>query len=525
MKEHELSTRVPITFRPDKVTVEVERGTTVLEAARAAGVGLAAGCGGRGTCGNCAVAVLVDGLEAPDDIESHALIGAPAAKRLACRARVDASTEVRVLASSAACTSSLERVLDGDEVVAGVDLGTSTVSAVVMSVTTGAELATATVENRQRTFGADVVSRLSAALSGSANDLQSLAEHSVSEALTIAANAAGISVSRLGTVAIAGNSVMMALLAGADPSGLASHPFAVPRLPPRLTATGALRDALGSTPVILLPTIASFVGADMTAGIISLGRRDDLGTVLLVDLGTNAEIALLRQDSLLVTSVPAGSALEGVGLYCGGPALPGGVERVEIIGDHVELHAIGDQEPGWFSGAGLISAVAALVRAGAVTADGLLVTEHCLADRIVTLDGGVIGVRLGTPESDLIVSQLDIRSLQLAKAALQVAIDRVLSRAEVAEGEVTELLIAGAFGGALDPHVLGQLGFIPENLVASARQIGNASLKGAAAVALDPDLLGEFAAELERARHIDLPADVGFGTALIAAMRFGPWRR
>lgn len=504
----------------------VERGVTVLEAARAGGIALAAGCGSRGTCGNCAVRVISGKLEAPDEIESSGLQGAPAGIRLACRARVLAPSEVGVLYSAASFAEKSASHGRGSAFVAGVDLGTTSVSAVLIGAEDGVELARATVENQQRTYGADVLSRLSAALDGAAADLRLLAERSVLAALQSAAEAADVPLEDLRRVAVAANSAMAALFVGADVSALAVHPFQVPSILRAPILSAVLRDAIGDVPLVVLPAVASFVGGDLLADIIAIGLPEGEGSRLLVDLGTNAEIALIEPGSLTVASVPAGSAFEGIGLFRGGPAVPGAIDRVEIGRDGaIALQTIGNLSPRWFSGAGLVSAVAQLVKVGAVSREGAIIAESPLADRAVLLEAGVIGIDLGQPGQGLIVSQLDIRALQLAKAALQVGIDRVLSEVHATGAHITELLVAGAFGRALHPGTLAELGFIPQSFLAHTRPIGNAALRGAAIVALDPSALDRYEPLVGSARHIELAAEPSFGRALVTATFLEPWVR
>ena len=213
----------------------------------------------------------------------------------------------------------------------------------------------------------------------------------------------------------------------------------------------------------MVPPIASFVGGDALAGTLSAGMIDAAHPILLVDFGTNAEIVLAGAGPLVVASAAAGPAFEGVGVSCGGPAAEGAVTRVRIAEDgSVALEALGSAEPQWFSGSGLVSAVAELRRHGHLDASGLLIAAGPLASRFSRGPGDVLEVRLGDDESScLVLTQLDVRALQLAKAAIRVGIEAVLAEGGVAASELESVLVAGAFGSALEPADLIELGVLP----------------------------------------------------------------
>jgi uncharacterized 2Fe-2S/4Fe-4S cluster protein (DUF4445 family) len=212
---------VDVTFEPPGVTVRVAPGTRVLEAARSAGVRLSASCGGRGTCGDCAVKVLAGELAPPSEYEAASLAGAPAGVRLACLARVTGPLTLRPLGVATGAATETVPVVTEEPLVAAVDLGTTTVTARVFTVA-GRPVGEASVANAQRAWGGDVASRLSAAVVGDAAALRAAAAETVREALS----AAGArSEARLERIVLAGNTVMAHLALGAAVAGLAVHPY------------------------------------------------------------------------------------------------------------------------------------------------------------------------------------------------------------------------------------------------------------------------------------------------------------
>jgi uncharacterized 2Fe-2S/4Fe-4S cluster protein (DUF4445 family) len=523
--------RVSVTFAPAGVTAWVEPGVTIAEAARRTGVLLAAPCAGRGICGGCGVRVLAGELQPADEVETRALTRAAAGVRLACRARVKGAIEVRPLFATAHVAPATpggvrsEFAEGTSAVVIGVDLGTTSVAALVVEAGSGLEVARSTVPNRQQSLGADVLSRVSAAQSGHALNLRLLAEESVRHAIEEAVTAGDISLARVERVVVAGNSVMSALLVGADVTSLSAYPFAPATLGGPLEGESQRLLAPSShAEVILVPPIAAFVGGDALAGTVAAGLLNSDVPRLLVDVGTNAELVLARSEGLLVASTAAGPAFEGGGISCGGPASQGAIDRVTIDGDRVWVHAIGDSEPLWFTGAGLVSAIAALRGVGHIGADGLMKADGPLGRRFATSADGVLGVMLSADEEQpIVLTQLDVRALQLAKGAVRVGVESLLRHAGLKASDLAEVFVAGAFGAALEPNDLFDLGVLPTAARGRTRRVGNSALEGAAAMALDPQLVALATSAAANAMHVDLAKDDAFAATFTHAMEFAPF--
>jgi uncharacterized 2Fe-2S/4Fe-4S cluster protein (DUF4445 family) len=510
---------VAVTFEPSGAVARVEPGSLVLDAALAAGVLIPAPCGRRGVCGACGVRVLAGTLAPPDDAELAALRRARADVRLACRARVSNSdVSLRPLLVTTVEPARAQETVS-DELVAAVDLGTTTVGAAAASANGGHLVATGSVPNAQQVEGADVLSRVSVALAGGSERLQAQARDSVRRALV---RVLGAESNRVSRAVIAGNTAMAALLAGADVSSLASHPFGAPRYAQQLPCAW-LDDVGGVGEVLLLPPIASFVGGDVLAGLVHAGMLHAKAPELLVDLGTNAEVALARDGRLWVASAPAGPAFEAGGIESGVQTVPGAVIGAEIEDGALIVRTVGDQKPAGIAGSGLIELVAALREAGHLSTDGLMHGEQPpLGARFFVAGDGVRKLRVDD-EGAVVLSQLDVRALQLAKAAVATAIRAVLGAAGVSASDLAAVHVAGAFGSALRVASLGALGILPREVVGVSNIAGNASLSGALAMALEPDLIAEAAKRSARAVHVDLVADSGFNRALIENTALAPY--
>lgn len=516
---------VPVTFSPDGITVWVDAGTSVLEAALVAGIVISAPCGGRGVCGSCAVRIRAGALADPDDTELATLARAPKGVRLACRARVVGPVEVQALAPvSRVAAAEPDVAAKRRPLVAGVDLGTTSVAAVLIDRDSGTELARSSVPNRQQRMGADVLSRISAALTGSASELQALAEESVLDALSVAAQRAGVTLSGVERLVIAGNTAMAALLTGVDTGSLSVHPFTAPAVP-QVVASRKLRAVVGGhAEIVLVPAIASFVGGDALAGVVCCGMVEATAAILLVDLGTNAEIVLTCTGTVYAASAAAGPAFEGAGIACGGPAADGAVSLVEVASDGaVDFTVLGGGEPLWFSGSGVVSALSALRRLGHVDRSGLMRSSGPLEGLYRVDDGGVAGFEFGAGNGCLTITQLDVRAVQLAKAAIRVGIQSVLAAARCAASDLQEVRVAGALGFSVHPDDLVELGVLPAEAAESAVRVGNSALDGAAAIALDPGVLTSARRAALSAVSVELAGVAGFNEAFLSAMELTPY--
>jgi uncharacterized 2Fe-2S/4Fe-4S cluster protein (DUF4445 family) len=515
-----VSARVPVTFVPAGVTVWVETGSTVIDAARQAGVIIPVPCGGRGVCGKCGIKVLEGDLSPADDVEKRGLTAAPGRVRLACRARVDGPVSLRPLVVQGALVAGGGVCPEGG-LVAAVDLGTSTVGAVIVGKTSGRELGRATVPNAQQTFGSDVLSRIGAARDGNAELLQRAAEDSVLAALAGACGQAGACLEGVERLVVAGNTAMVALLAGADITGLAGAPFKGPAIDIALAGERIAGQLAPDAAVRLVPSIQSFVGGDLVAGLLARGVTPGSEGTLYVDIGTNAEIALAAKGRLYVASTAAGPAFEGYGISSGGPAVRGGIQSVRISGDTFELDIIGEAEPCWLTGSGLLSLIAELRRVGHLDASGLMHSEGPVSASFAQVDGvGAIEVAQG----GVYLLQTDVRAFQTAKAAVAAGVIAMAHVAGVKHKAVERAVIAGAFGAALEPGLLIELGILPQEFADKIEVAADAALVGAAAMALDESLEIDASVLAGAAHHIEVASEERFVKGFVAATALGPYR-
>jgi uncharacterized 2Fe-2S/4Fe-4S cluster protein (DUF4445 family) len=280
---------------------------------------------------------------------------------------------------------------------------------------------------------------------------------------------------------------MTHLLLNIDPSKIGYSPFVGVASDAMTTSVEMLGINLSTgTSVFVFPNIASYVGADIVAGMIATRLENREGNVLLIDVGTNGEIALSVDGQISTTAAPAGPAFEGAEITQGMRASPGAIERVKLDDTDVHLGVIGGGTPLGICGSGLLDVVAEMLRTGLVAPTGRLLRpeearESCppaLARRVFPDDMGGYYLLYGdAPESAdrVILHAADIRQLQLAKGSIRCGVDALLAAAELDGSDLDEILLAGAFGTYIDPDAARAVGLVPDVETSKIIGVGNAA--------------------------------------------------
>src|SRR5262252_7022474 len=263
------------------------------------------------------------------------------------------------------------------------DLGTTTVVATLLDLSTGTPKWVGSMLSKQQPFGADVISRISAVMLEPDNldRLMALAHASLGELASEVCDAAGVDPLDVYEVALAGNATMTHLVLGIDPEPLGVAPFILSaRLLPEILAADIGLQVHPRARAVVFPAFGAYVGGDITAGLLASGMNRDARTRLFIDIGTNCEIVLGSRDWLLATAAPAGPAFEGAAIRCGMRAADGAIEGVALdpagepgAGGEVSLQVIGDSTPEGLCGSGLVDAVASLVTVGLLDHSGRFV--------------------------------------------------------------------------------------------------------------------------------------------------------
>ena len=469
-------------------------------------------CGGHGKCGKCRV-VAHGHLSPPSEAERRLLSEAELARgvRLSCLTRVqgDCTVETNYAGQSTAriVTEGTARGIEikptFDRYGVAVDIGTTTLAARLYGAD-GKLLADVSRLNPQLQCGADVISRIEAALAGKADLLADLIRGALNEMLLELALAAHIDASEIDGVVITGNTVMLSLLVGASVEPFSHAPFDVERLfGEEMSACElSLTSLAPGTPVYPARCISAFVGADTVCAMLATGLCDR-GTAMLADIGTNGEMALWHNGRLTVCSTAAGPAFEGVGISCGMRGAVGAIDRVAVVNGRLHAHVIGETEPIGICGSGLCDAAA------------------CMLDLELLDESGYLEDSPQVIQSPVALTQQDIRMLQLAKSAICAGLLTLAKSCSLQVTDVPVLYVAGGFGYYLNKRSAARIGLLPRALAEVSRAVGNAALDGAAMLLLNADQRVLCEKISSQAKMLELSTSPVFSEHYINGMMFG----
>ncbi len=424
-----------------------------------------------------------------------------------------------------------------------IDIGSTTVAGHLCDLTTGEVLASAGRMNPQIRFGEDLMSRVSYVMmnEGGEQDLtsairQALAEL-VAELLAEAQAAEGASSAgdlgdRLLDIVLVGNPIMHHLALGIDPTPLGQSPFTLATDEPVNARASDLGIDAPQAALYFAPCIAGHVGADTAAAILSEAPYDSEAIQLLVDVGTNAEIVLGNSERLFAASSPTGPAFEGAQISSGQRATTGAIERVRIDRETLEPRfkvigsdlwsdedgfddATGDTGITGICGSGIIEAVSEMFLSGLLDSQGVIGGDGATRTERVVADERTFSYRL---TDRILVTQADVRAIQLAKAALRAGIDLLLEHAELSG--VDEVRLAGAFGAHIDPVHAMVLGLIPDCPVDRVKAVGNAAGSGAVRALLSGAQRAEMEQAVGRVTKIETATEPRFQDLFVAALAF-----
>ena len=381
-----------------------------------------------------------------------------------------------------------------------VDVGSTTLAGHLFDLATGTALATAGTMNPQIRFGEDLMSRVSYVMMnpGGEVELTRAVRESLDELIGQLCEEGGTTRDEVLELVLVGNPIMHHLLLGLDPTPLGVAPFtleiseAVDR-----TATELDLEVHPAARAHMLPCIAGHVGADTAAVVLATRPHEADGVQLVVDIGTNAEIVLSGNGRTLAASSPTGPAFEGAQISAGQRATPGAIERVRIDPETGEprIRVLGvepwSDEPGFdeavaqtgvtgICGSGIIEVVAEMYLAGLMTADGVIGGADTRSSPRIEPDGRTFAYLLHGPDDGprILITQNDVRAIQLAKAALYAGIRLLMDHLGV--DRLDGIALAGAFGSHIDTVRATVLGLIPDCVPSEVVAVGNAAGAGAA---------------------------------------------
>ncbi|MBN1392491.1 MAG: DUF4445 domain-containing protein [Sedimentisphaerales bacterium] len=471
-----------ITFEPDGICIAVHAGATLLEAAGQAGVILNTVCGGKGTCKKCLVNI-PDGrvvLACQYRIDSDLTVTIPPSSRffehkiltdgVPSKAEIQSDIYKKYLKSAASKIFGV-----------AVDIGTTTVVAKLVDMTTGQPLATQADLNPQTRYGDDVISRINYAQTDAESaELQKAIIGCINKLTTKLCSQASINTNQIYEMCVVGNTTMNHIFLKLPVIQLGQSPYKAFSLDAKDLSPEKLSLQMNPAGNIhTVENIAGFVGSDTVAVALAADINSVEDLTLVVDIGTNGEVVLGNKDKLYAASCAAGPAFEGARISCGSRAMDGAIEAVIVNNGDIDFDIIGNSPPRSICGSGLLDAVAVLLDLGIIGPTGRFANPDNLPPKILSRiiqQNGQPAFRL---IDKVILTQKDIREIQLAKAAIRTGIKMLQSKMGVEDNDIKQVILAGAFGNFIRRESALRIGLLPALPVERIHFIGNAAASGA----------------------------------------------
>lgn len=543
--------KIKITFEGRRISTAGDQ--TVLEAMIGAGVMLRSDCGGKGRCGKCRIKILDSNLKSlspPGEAEVE-IVGAKdlaAGYRLACCAALLGDVALEIPAGSRLGASALEKApplllkkhslskprakgLKGTYGLA-VDLGTTTIATYLCDLAAGCVKASIAMRNPQAIFGDDVMSRISAISRDSdlLRRLQRMAVKTIDWGAQALMRSNRLQPAQIKDMIVVGNSTMIHIFVGQNPASIGIYPYA-PRFveEKRLSAESIGLDFNPNARIRTLPLITGFIGADTVGATMAAKLEDHPVGTMLVDVGTNGEIMFLGKDGLLAASCATGPAFEGATIQHGMQAVPGAIAAIKINKKRrtlsysvIQKEAEKRRRPAGICGTGVISAVAALLRAAIISKDGAF-NSAAKYPGLQRTENGALQFILVSPENTadgraIALTQKDVRAVQLAKGALRTGIDLLCK--ETHTDMPPKILLAGAFGNYINPRDALTIGMFPGLAPQNIEGVGNAAGAGAILTLFDEHFAQKATVISRRTRVLDLSTHPDFQETFISSLSF-----
>lgn len=451
---------------------------SIMDAINNSGMYINAICGGRGTCGKCKIQVL-EGEISPSLVDERIFTKDELGKgyRLSCLAypeedciismEFDRDENFYIVSDYEESNKEIVGALEEKVYCIGIDIGTTTIVIVLKDIRNNKIIDTYATINKQRMYGADVINRIEASNKGKLGELKSSIQGDLERGIKKLIDENNMKISQ---ITISGNTTMIHLLMGYSCQTLGVFPFEPVNID--LIETNyldLLADNSYEIPVNILSGISTFVGGDIVSGLLASNFHNSNDTNILIDLGTNGEMAIGNKDKIIVTSTAAGPAFEGGNITCGTASVEGAISNIIINGDAVEIKTIGDKKPIGICGTGAIEATYQLLKNGLIDETGLLDEEYFET-----------GFFIGKTEEgkDIIFTQKDIREIQLAKSAIRAGLETLLIKYGISYEEIGCVYLAGGFGYKMDIQMAVGIGLLPKELVSKTKAVGNTSLYG-----------------------------------------------
>jgi len=547
---HKISVQIGSTQRD----IDAGSDETLLESLIGPEIFLKSNCGGKGRCGKCKVKVPASarGAVTPPDEEELKLLSAAeigAGLRLACRTKASGSFALEIPETSLVSDEVIEKgttvlfeklaefetTLKNNEVNTfglAVDLGTTTIGIYLCNFSTGKIVASVMVKNPQAIFGDDVISRITMIDTDEStlSRLQKMAVKAIEWGVKRLCGFSQVNPSRIKKMVVVGNSTMIHIFLGRNPSSIGIFPYQPAFVEPQQVKADRIGLNFNSAvEVHTLPLISGYLGADIISAALAVDLQRAQPGTMLVDVGTNGEVMFKGGNGLLATSCATGPAFEGAVIRNGMQALSGAIDHVninratgEVNCSVIQKNHASNKRPSGICGSGVLSSVAALLESGILLNDGAFDRSEnraCLQyDEKNHPKFILIPAEKSGQGHAITITQADIRAVQLAKGALRTGIDLICSEAGMERPE--KILLAGAFGNFINKKDAMTIGMFPELSQRDIETIGNAAGVGAIMALFDERVLERAGEIIKNTRVVELSEHPDFQEVFISSLAF-----
>jgi len=406
-----------------------------------------------------------------------------------------------------------------------VDIGTTKLAAYLLNLDTGEIAATVSMMNPQIPYGEDVISRISYIIRDKKNleKLHNIIVNGINDLIEEACKEAGIKVENIYDMTIVGNTAMHHIFLGISPKYLSLSPYpAVLQSPINIKARELGVNINRGAYVHALPSIAGFVGADAVADAIATEIHKSEDIAMLIDIGTNTEVILGHKERLLSCSCASGPAFEGAHIKHGMRAATGAIEHVWIDSKTLEVgyKTIDNVKPSGLCGSAIVDVVAEMLKAGIIAPEGNFnqdLETPRLRKNEKKFEFVIAWGNETSTGNDIVVTQNDIREVQLAKAAIYTGTSILMKHMNINSQDIQKIFIAGAFGNYIDPQSAKTIGMFPDIPLKNVQFVGNTAGSGARMALLSTEIRKLAEKVAEQIEYIELGADSDFQSEFIKA--------
>jgi uncharacterized 2Fe-2S/4Fe-4S cluster protein (DUF4445 family) len=525
-----------VTFEPDGRQISIHAGATLVEAAGQAGIILNSTCGGKGTCGKCAVNLeprFQQVLACQYRIQTDLTVTIPISSRffeqkiLSCgidaQAKVPPTVYKKYLGKASA-----------DKIFGlAVDIGTTTVVAKLINMTDGRCLATQADLNPQTKYGDDVISRITyAQTDAKLAELQKTIVDCINKLIAKLCTQASIDSKHIYEACVVGNTTMNHIFLKLPVKQLGQAPYKAFSLDAHdLPAEKTTLQINSAGNIHTAGNIAGFVGSDITAVALAVDINSAEEETLVVDIGTNGELVLGTADKLYAASCAAGPAMEGARIIHGSRAVEGAIEAVVVNDKDIDFDVIGNCPPHSVCGSGLIDAVAVLLDLGIIDTTGRFAHASTLEGKLspailsrMIQQGGQPAFILASGEEsgdkEVVLTQQDIREVQLAKAAIRAGIKLLQKKIGLVDDDIKQILLAGAFGNYIRRESALRIGLLPAIAAERIHFVGNAASSGAQIILLSSQAREKACKLAQKIEYIEIAHEPEFQAVFADSMSF-----